>query len=73
MNGGENMEGYIQIGTAALRAPNGEFLPSQPIFREIETQQPMKKSYIDEDELFDIFADKCLNYITFCELLFFAK
>ena len=47
----------VKVGTMALRSPEGEFLPEEPIYREIEEQ---KKSgeYIPLGELAEIFADK---------------
>lgn len=47
----------VKIGTMALRSPEGEFLPEEPIYREIEE---LKKSseYIPLCELAEIFADK---------------
>lgn len=51
---------YVQIGTAALRSPEGEFLPAEPIFREEGQRSPKaaEQSYIDGDVLADIFASK---------------
>ena len=47
----------VQVGTMALRSPEGEFLPEEPIYREIEG--PAKSGeYIPIDELAEIFADK---------------
>ncbi len=42
---GEIMTKIIQIGTMALRAPDGSFLPSQPIYREVTVP--------DEEEVTD--------------------
>ena len=47
----------VKIGTMALRSPEGEFLPEEPIYREIE--EPKKSGeYIPLGELAEIFADK---------------
>lgn len=48
---------YIQVGVIALRTPDGEFLPAQPIYRDIP-EPPPGKDYIPADELADIFAEK---------------
>lgn len=47
----------VQIGTMALRSPNGEFLPSVPIYRETAQEDP-ESEYIPVDELAEIFANK---------------
>ncbi len=55
------MKGYVKIGTAAIRSPQGEFLPAEPIYRE-ERKKPAvqpDKAYIPEDELLEILASKC--------------
>ena len=54
------MKEYVQIGTAALRSPTGEFLQAEPIYREVtkRSSKASEKSYIDEESLFDIFASK---------------
>ncbi len=59
------MKKYVQIGTAALRSPEGDFLPAEPIYRELRkrSRKAAGKPYIDEERLFDIFASKCENYI----------
>lgn len=47
----------VKIGTMALRSPEGDFLPEEPIYREIE--EPKKSGeYIPLGELAEIFADK---------------
>lgn len=48
----------VQVGVMALRSPNGEFLPSEPIYRDISEEQENKSEYIPMDELAEIFADK---------------
>lgn len=47
----------VKVGVMALRSPEGEFLPEEPVYREIEEE---KKSgeYIPLGELAEIFADK---------------
>lgn len=59
------MKGYVQIGTAALRSPEGDFMPAVPIYREEERRSPKAAgtSYIDADDLANIFASKCKEYI----------
>ena len=59
------MERFVQIGTAALRSPEGDFLPAEPIYRSEERRSPKAEgqSYIDADVLGDIFASKCSNYL----------
>lgn len=54
---------FVQIGTAALRSPDGEFLPAEPIYREIPDDECQDVGYIPGNVIFDIFADKCKNYI----------
>lgn len=49
---------YIQIGTAALRTPDGSFLPAEPIFREVQGNASSEQNYIEEDVLFNIFASR---------------
>jgi len=58
------MKKYVQIGTAALRSPEGEFLPAEPIYREEEQRAPKAagQSYIDADVLSEIFASKYKRY-----------
>jgi len=54
----------VQVGTAAIRTPQGDFLPAEPIYRELTERDPEHEpEYIPEDVLFDLFADKCKNYI----------
>lgn len=59
------MEKRVQIGTAALRSPEGDFLPAEPIYRELRkrSRKAAGKPYIDEEQLFDIFASKCEKYM----------
>lgn len=38
------MTGMIQIGTMALRAPDGSFLPSQPIYKEVTVPDEEEKT-----------------------------
>lgn len=59
------MERFVQIGTAALRSPEGDFLPAEPIYRSEErrSQKAVGQSYIDADVLGDIFASKCSSYL----------
>ena len=47
----------VRVGTMALRSPEGEFLPEEPIYREIEEQEKSGE-YIPLAELAEIFADK---------------
>lgn len=56
---------YVQIGTAALRSTEGEFLQDEPIFRELKkrSRKAAGQSYFDADVLGDIFASKCSNYL----------
>ncbi len=54
---------FVQIGTAALRSPEGEFIPAEPIYREIPSESDKHTEYISEDILFNLFADKCKSYI----------
>ena len=49
---------FVQVGTMALRSPSGEFLPSEPIYREIAEDQEYPSEYLPLDELAEIFADK---------------
>ena len=43
------MERYVQIGTVALRAPGGAFLPATPIYKAIpeETAQAAEEKATD--------------------------
>lgn len=63
MKEGEEMGKFVQIGTAAVRSPEGEFLPAEPIYRELPSETDQSAEYIPGDVLFDLFADKCQNYI----------
>ena len=58
------MERFVQIGTAALRSPEGDFLPAEPIYRSEERRSPKAagQSYIDADVLSEIFASKYRRY-----------
>lgn len=40
----------IQIGVMALRSPTGEFLPSQPIYKEIPDDQMASSGRTKEEE-----------------------
>lgn len=57
----------IQVGTMALRAPGGEFMPSVPIFREAITKKAKlgedEYNYIPADKLADIFASRFKSYV----------
>lgn len=48
----------VQVGTMALRSPSGEFLPSEPIYREIAEEHESQSDYLPLDELAEIFADR---------------
>ncbi len=48
----------VQVGTMALRSPSGEFLPSEPIYREIAEEHESQSEYLPLDELAEIFADR---------------
>ena len=63
MKEGEEMGKFVQIGTAAVRSPEGEFLRAEPIYRELPSETDKSAEYITGDVLFDLFADKCKNYI----------
>lgn len=52
----------VQVGTMALRSPSGEFLPSEPIYREIAEDQESQSEYLPLDELAEVFADKFKAY-----------
>lgn len=55
---------FIQIGTAAVRAPDGRFINEEPIYRHIEDPAPnCENNLIDFDRLGEIFADKAEAYI----------
>lgn len=47
----------IQIGTIAYRKPNGEFLPSRPIYRDVPDSTVADK-HIPYGEAAEIFAKK---------------
>jgi hypothetical protein len=51
----------VKVGTMALRSPEGEFLPEEPIYREIE-EPKQSDDYIPIGELAEIFADKFKAY-----------
>lgn len=61
------MSEFIQVGTMALRAPGGEFLPSVPIYREAITKKAKpgedEYNYIPTDKLTDIFASHAKKFI----------
>ena len=48
----------VQVGAMALRKPNGDFLPMQPIYREFAEESEQQSEYTPLDELAEIFADK---------------
>ena len=48
----------VMIGTMALRSPTGEFLPEEPIYREIADTPNSDNEYIPVGELAKIFAKK---------------
>lgn len=50
----------IQVGTAALRSPSGEFLPSVPIMREVP--EKTKTAEITEQELAHLFCERMKAY-----------
>ena len=55
---GEIMTKIIQIGTMALRAPDGSFLPSQPIYREVtvpDEEENTDKPDVGEFDDFDLY------------------
>ena len=52
----------VQVGIKALRFSSGEFLPSEPIYREIAEDQESQNEYLPLDELAEIFADKFKAY-----------
>lgn len=47
----------IQIGTIAYRKPNGDFLPSQPIYRDVPDDK-VSDYHVPYDEAAEIFAKK---------------
>lgn len=52
-----------QIGVFARRTPSGDFLPAQPIMREVpEEQEQAASDYIDE-QLAKIFIDFMRPYV----------
>lgn len=53
----------IQIGTFAYRKPNGEFLPSKPIYRDVPDHTAADK-HIPYDEVAEIFAKKYKAMLT---------
>lgn len=57
---------FVQIGITALRAPDGTFLPSTPIYAEVpevtrEGLAPVESETIDD--IAQIFAEKFKQYI----------
>lgn len=54
------MTKMIQIGTMALRAPDGSFLPSRPIYRKAKrkTEKHPDVNTIDLDDVAEIFYEK---------------
>lgn len=54
-----------QVGTAALRSPTGEFLPSVPILREISEESTVKEKTMSEVE--SLFVERMKQYAKACE------
>ena len=42
----------VQIGVQSLRDPDGNFLPSEPIYREM-TDEKAKKTTVQEEKMLD--------------------
>jgi len=51
----------VKVGVIALRSPSGDFLPEEPIYRDIPEEKP-ESEYIPLDELGELFADKFKAY-----------
>ena len=54
----------VKVGTMALRSPTGEFLPEEPIYREI-AEPKSTSEYIPRDpldEIAEVFAKKFKAY-----------
>lgn len=51
----------VKVGVMALRSPSGDFLPEEPIYRDIPNTEP-ESEYIPLDELGELFADKYKSY-----------
>lgn len=61
-----------QVGTMALRGPDGKFLPSVPLYADIPDKdiQPSGLTMCEEkncDEILDMLADKFKQYIDGCK------
>ena len=52
----------VQVGIIALRESNGEFLPAEPIYRDISEENTPPDEYLPLDRLTEIFADKFKTY-----------
>lgn len=52
----------VKVGVMAIRSPSGEFLPEEPIYRDIPESEP-EGEYIPLDELGELFADKVKVYL----------
>lgn len=63
------MDGYVQVGSFALRSPNGEFLPSVPLYIQVKDAGGVNErtglTIAEEIALTDVgkvFADKFKQY-----------
>lgn len=58
-------ETFVQIGFSGLRAPDGSFLPSVPIYIKVpaETVNPETGEYTGEDKMIREFSSMCLPYV----------
>lgn len=61
-------EVFAQVGVTALRAPDGSFLPSVPLYIKVAAEDIAPDGrYIGEDrtltDVADIFADKYRQYV----------
>lgn len=54
----------VKVGIMAQRAPDGEFLPANPIYQQKRTLPKPKGEYIPYDVLAKVFADKFKAYKT---------
>jgi hypothetical protein len=57
---------FVQVGITALRAPDGTFLPSTPIYAEVPEVSPEGLTPTENDTIDDIaqiFAEKFKQYI----------
>ena len=52
----------VIVGVVARRLENGSFLPSEPIYKDVQKPKNEEKSYIPLDDLAAIFADKFKSY-----------